>query len=322
MDPLPRKLVVAALVTDERGRVLLSRRKADQPMGGLWELPGGKVEPSEAPRAALAREIEEELGCAARVGTIYEVVHHVYPRFELVMLVFRVELVGHPRALEVEQIAWVPPASLTAYDVLPADVDLLRAIAERGGVETLATPPRKTFEELTRDARTGSLDPHYLRLRIDEETDRAARYARPLSVLLVDVDDLGAVNDRHGRAVADEVLSQLVVLMTQNARTVDRVGRWSGGGFALLLPETPKGAAFGIAERLRAEIAARRFSAIGGGVPVQVRCTVSCGVASTRGGANPETSSLLLRADAALWRAKLAGRNRTVLDSGPNDGEM
>ena len=84
-----RKLVVAALCVDASVRVLLTRRRDEQPMGGLWELPGGKVEPSETPAAALAREIEEELGCACSVGAVYDVVHHLYPRFELVMIVYR-----------------------------------------------------------------------------------------------------------------------------------------------------------------------------------------------------------------------------------------
>ncbi|HEX6835146.1 MAG TPA: NUDIX domain-containing protein, partial [Polyangia bacterium] len=82
-----RKLVVAALVRAGDGRVLLTQRRADQPMPLLWELPGGKVEPGEAPVDALAREIREELGCAARVGQIDEVVFHAYAEFDLYMLV-------------------------------------------------------------------------------------------------------------------------------------------------------------------------------------------------------------------------------------------
>lgn len=314
MTTLPRKLVVAALCSDARGRVLLTKRLADQPMGGLWELPGGKVEPGEAPSVALAREIAEELGCACAVGTVYDVVHHVYPRFELVLLVYRVELVGTPTPRQVERLAWVVPSELGRYEVLPADVELLRTIARRGFVES--RPVACSFDELTRDPRRGGLGSHYLRLRLDEEIDRAARYTRPLSLVLVDVDDLGAINDRHGRSVGDEVLAQLMELTTDNARAIDRVGSFSRGGFALVLPETPAGAALGIAERLRAEVAGRRFAALTvAAANVEVRCTVSCGVASTRGGGGADTMRLEARADGALWRAKVAGRNRTVVDS-------
>lgn len=311
---LPRKLVVAALCTDGRGRVLLSRRLPSQPMGGLWELPGGKVEPGEAPAAALARELHEELGCDAEIGSVYDVVHHLYARFELVMVVYRVELLGAPEARQVERLEWVPPRELGGYEVLPADVALVEEIARRGAVER-RLPPR-TFDQLTLDARHGGLSPHYLKMRLEEEIDRAARYSRPLSLLLVDVDDLGAVNDRHGRAVGDAVLHQIAASMTENARAVDRLGRVSGGGFALVLPETPGGAAFGIAERLRADVAARRFTALARNDSlVELRCTISCGVASTRGGRTAATSRLEARADAALWRAKVAGRNRTVVDT-------
>jgi 8-oxo-dGTP diphosphatase len=124
-----RKLVVAALVRDERGHILLTQRRADQPMPLLWEFPGGKVEPGEAPVDALVRELAEELGCAARVGRIDEVIFHAYADFDLYMLVYACELIGEPRAVEVAQLAWVAPAELTRYPVLPADVALVERLA-------------------------------------------------------------------------------------------------------------------------------------------------------------------------------------------------
>jgi mutator protein MutT len=307
-----RKIVVAALVVDRAGRVMLTQRSAGQPMEGLWELPGGKVEPGESPTVALGREIAEELGCGCSVGAIYEVVHHRYPRFELVLLVYRTQLLGTPRPVQVADIRWVPPVELTRYEVLPADVELVARIARAGRVDP-APAPRTTFDGLTRDPATGCLKPHFLRLRLDEELDRAQRYARPLALLFADIDDLSALNDRYGRAAGDAALGQLAALMIQNARAVDRVGRLAAGGFVLILPETPAGAAYGIAERLRADVAARRFA--GGLRHKALRCTVSCGVAAMRGQVAGEAQGLLGRADAALWRAKLAGRNRTVVDS-------
>jgi mutator protein MutT len=312
--PPERKLVVAALCTDRQGRVLLTRRLPGQPMGGLWELPGGKVELGEPPAAALAREVQEELDCPCRVGAIYDIVHHNYARFELVMVVYRVTLLREPVAREVAEIAWVPPSRLTAYEGLPADVELVAEIARRGPVDPL--PPRVTFEQLTRDRTTGCLNAHAWHQRLVEEVDRATRYGRPLSLILIDVDELEALNDRHGRGVGDQILAQLVGLMAQSARAIDHVGRVAGG-FALLLPETTAGAALGISERLRADIAARRLSARGPveGVGHDVQCTVSCGVAALRPGRTGQLAGLIDRADAALWRAKLAGRNRTIVDT-------
>ena len=128
-EPRPRKLVVAALVRDGSGRILLTQRRPDQPMPLLWEFPGGKVEPGEAPEAALVREIAEELGCPARVGRIDEVVFHAYPEFDLYMLVYACVLDGEPRPVEVAQLAWVAPPDLGRYPVLPADVALVERLA-------------------------------------------------------------------------------------------------------------------------------------------------------------------------------------------------
>jgi 8-oxo-dGTP diphosphatase len=129
-----RKLVVAALVRDERGRVMLTQRRADQPMPLLWELPGGKIEPGESPVEALAREVREELGCAATVGAIYDVVFHRYDAFDLYMLVYACALEGEPRAVEVAQLHWVPPAELARYEVLPADVALVERLMREAAV--------------------------------------------------------------------------------------------------------------------------------------------------------------------------------------------
>jgi len=127
-----RKLVVAALVRDGSGRILLSRRRADQPMPLLWEFPGGKVEEGESPTDALAREIEEELGCRAQVGRVDDVVFHRYPDFDLYMLVYRCHLLGEPRPVEVAELAWVAPADLENYEVLPADIPLCERLSREG----------------------------------------------------------------------------------------------------------------------------------------------------------------------------------------------
>jgi 8-oxo-dGTP diphosphatase len=124
-----RKLVVAALIR-EGARVLMSRRRADQPMPLLWEFPGGKVEPGESPQAALAREVREELGCELTVGGIHDVVFHAYPDFDLYMLVYAGTIAaGVPRAVEVAEIAWVDARDLPKLDLLPADYPLAEALA-------------------------------------------------------------------------------------------------------------------------------------------------------------------------------------------------
>jgi 8-oxo-dGTP diphosphatase len=124
-----RKLVVAALVRRE-GRTLMSRRRADQAMPNLWEFPGGKVEPGEAPVAALAREVREELGCEIEVGAIREVVFHSYPDFDLVMLVYAATIIGGtPEARQVAEVAWIEATQIPSLDLLPADLPLALALS-------------------------------------------------------------------------------------------------------------------------------------------------------------------------------------------------
>jgi 8-oxo-dGTP diphosphatase len=133
-------LVVAALCR-RRGRVLLSRRRSDQALPRLWELPGGKVEPGEAPADALRRELFEELGVQARVGRVFDVVFHRYAAFDLVMIVYACRIAGEPRAVAVDDVRWVEPARLAEYKCPPADAALwrrlgrgpARASAKRGG---------------------------------------------------------------------------------------------------------------------------------------------------------------------------------------------
>ena len=128
-----RKLVVAALVRAQ-GRILMSRRRADQAMPNLWEFPGGKVEPGEHPEAALIREVREELGCDIAVDRIHEVVFHAYPDFDLYMLVYASRIAGgEPRAIQVAEVAWVETKRLPSLDLLPADYPLARALAASGG---------------------------------------------------------------------------------------------------------------------------------------------------------------------------------------------
>jgi 8-oxo-dGTP diphosphatase len=137
--PRARTLVVAGLILGDDGRVLITQRRADQALPLLWELPGGKVEPGEAPVAALARELAEEIGVGVVVGPIWDVLFHPYPAFDLVMLVYACRIVeGVPRAVEVADLAWAAPGALAGWDFVAAD----RPLVERLAREPLPAWPR------------------------------------------------------------------------------------------------------------------------------------------------------------------------------------
>jgi 8-oxo-dGTP diphosphatase len=127
-----RTLVVAGLIVRD-GLVLITQRTAEQALPLQWEFPGGKVEPGEAPAAALVRELREELGIGVAVGKVWDVLFHAYPAFDLVMLVYACTIVdGEPRAVQVKDLAWVPPRGLCGWDILAADHPLVARLAIEG----------------------------------------------------------------------------------------------------------------------------------------------------------------------------------------------
>lgn len=136
MTDRTRKLVVAGLIIGPDDRILITQRRADQALPLQWEFPGGKVEPGEAPVAALERELREEIGVTVAVGRIWDVLFHAYPTFDLVMLVYACRITdGEPRAVEVADLAWAAAPDLGQWDILPAD----RPLVERLRVEKLPT---------------------------------------------------------------------------------------------------------------------------------------------------------------------------------------
>lgn len=120
--------VVVALIHDASGRVLVSRRRPGSHMAGFWEFPGGKRASGEAPRDALARELDEELGICVLAAEPFMSLDHEYPDRDVALDVWTVSAFdGEPRALEGQQLDWVAPKALREIGLLPADV----AIVER-----------------------------------------------------------------------------------------------------------------------------------------------------------------------------------------------
>lgn len=133
--------VVAGVIVDARGRVLLARRGAGRELEGLWEFPGGKVEPGETPEAALARELDEELGIEVEVGAPLIVVPQATPRRLLRLDVRRIQAWrGIPRAYEGQALAWVAPHKLADYEMPEPDRPVVAALLEPDHCLVTPTP--------------------------------------------------------------------------------------------------------------------------------------------------------------------------------------
>jgi 8-oxo-dGTP diphosphatase len=120
---------VVAAVIERDGRILIGQRKRTGQHALKWEFPGGKVEPDEAPEAALARELEEELAIRARAEREIMRYEYQYPgRSPILLIFYRVtEFTGEPENLDFERIAWVARANLRDYDFLEGDAEFISA---------------------------------------------------------------------------------------------------------------------------------------------------------------------------------------------------
>lgn len=136
--------VVAALVLDDAGRVLATQCPPHKHDGG-WEFPGGKVEPGEAPEAALVREMAEELALHIRVGRLLQTVRRDYSAYRVNLHCFLCRVLGGELTLHEHQAArWLAAEELDAVPWLPADADILPALAE---VMRAATEPTRRAGE-------------------------------------------------------------------------------------------------------------------------------------------------------------------------------
>jgi 8-oxo-dGTP diphosphatase len=126
-------LVSAVALVDAEGRVLLAQRPAGKAMAGLWEFPGGKVDPGETPETALIRELAEELGIDVAESCLapFTFASYSYPEFHLLMPLYVCrKWSGVPVAREGQRLSWVRPARLAEYPMPPADKPLVAMLRD------------------------------------------------------------------------------------------------------------------------------------------------------------------------------------------------
>lgn len=164
----------------------------------------------------------------------------------------------------------------------------------------------KVQKVIVYDELTGLSNRRALMARLQAEMDRSRRIGTELSIVMIALDNFKTINDRHGEALGDIVLRGVAALLREHIRVTDIAGRYSGDQFCVLLPGTSVNDAVFVGNTLRAEIAAAVFSEMGH----QIKVTASVGAVLYHVQNTPTVESLIELAELAMFRAKVAGRNR------------
>ncbi len=192
------------------------------------------------------------------------------------------------------------------------DLELVKMLAGEIAIIMERTFLYEEIKEMSiKDPLTGVYNRRKLEEDLNHEVSRAKRYNRNFSILMIDVDWFKKYNDTHGHQKGDELLKRIVEILKSCLRASDRIYRYGGEEFVVLLPETPRERAYVAAERLRKRIEQEKFFGAEKSQP-EGKVTISIGVAGfPDDGKNWE--EILRKADSALYRAKEEGRNRVVL---------
>jgi diguanylate cyclase (GGDEF)-like protein len=166
---------------------------------------------------------------------------------------------------------------------------------------------KKLFESALRDGLTSTFNRRYFVDRLQSEIRFAVRHEKTLALLFVDIDYFKKINDEHGHLAGDQVLAGVARVMTSTIRAEDVLARYGGEEFAVICREIEADGALALGERLRVAVAQQRFEHAGKVIPV----TVSVGIAAER--KIEDAQAFIAAADAAMYEAKRAGRNRVCV---------
>jgi 8-oxo-dGTP diphosphatase len=125
----PHKIIGVGVIWNDQGQILIDRRRSDGVMGGLWEFPGGKIEPNETVEECIKREIYEELGIEIEVGEHLITIHHIYTHLEVTLKVYHCRLIaGTPQPLECDEVRWVSVNELEQFTFPEANAQIIAAL--------------------------------------------------------------------------------------------------------------------------------------------------------------------------------------------------
>ena len=181
------------------------------------------------------------------------------------------------------------------------DVEMLKAIADQAAV---AINKAQLWDMAVTDSLTGLYVRRYFMVKFQEELLRAERYNNILSIVMADLDHFKNINDTYGHEAGDRVLKAIGKFLQQNVRDVDVIARYGGEEFVIMIPEAAKDAAYILSERLRSQFAKLKLEKF-------PQITISLGIA-TYPFDGTQLEDLIKNADAAMYAAKRAGRNKVV----------
>jgi A/G-specific adenine glycosylase len=132
-SPLPHKAIGVAVIWNEQGQILIDRRRPEGLLGGLWEFPGGKIEPGETVEECIKREIQEELGIDIAVGDRLITIDHAYSHFRVTLTVHHCRhLAGVPQPIESDEIRWVTLDEIDQFPFPKANTQIIAALRNQG----------------------------------------------------------------------------------------------------------------------------------------------------------------------------------------------
>ena len=203
------------------------------------------------------------------------------------------------------------------YLTRPIDKNELQArartqIRKKRYADRLRDNVQQSIEMAITDGLTGLYNRRYMETHLGSLVEQAGSRGKPLTILVLDIDYFKAINDTHGHDAGDDVLREFATRIRKSIRGIDLACRLGGEEFVIVMPETDMAVATIVAERLRRRIASEPFGIAQGARAINV--TISIGIA-TLDTADDNASTILKRADQALYRAKRAGRNRVVADA-------
>ena len=191
----------------------------------------------------------------------------------------------------------------------PAERDLFHYLAVQAAISIEnADLHQLVRRQAVTDELTGLFNHRHFQEVVTAEVERARRYGQDLALIMLDLDDFKTVNDRHGHMQGDLVLREVGRVLRETARDVDEPARYGGEEMAVVLPQTDLDGAHHFAERVRERIAALKIPRLDGEGEVRITASLGVAVLSEAG----DRDGLVAAADAALYRAKRSGKNRTL----------